>query len=372
MCKPETTTKPITSKVEVKPTTTTQQATSGESPPSPLTLASKLVTDKPKQSGQDDFYWSDSEEPHASRRKEILDKYPEIKKLYGHDPYLRYQVAFVMALQTFCAYWVKDSSWMTYIATAYIIGATSNHMLMMSLHELAHHLGFQKFGHNKLFSLFTNLPVGIPAAISFKRYHMDHHKYQGEHEVDVDIPTEWEGRWINTTLSKFFFVFFQGFFYALRPLLVNPKTPGRWEMANLALCLLFDGLVLHFMGPSSLGYLFLSTLFGTGLHPVAGHFIAEHYIFTQGNETYSYYGFFNIFTLNVGYHNEHHDFPFIPGRRLPQLKAIASEYYDSLPQHPCWIMVLYNFIMDPTVTAFSRVKRSSLKQEELMEFKKNQ
>uniref|UniRef100_A0ACB8G9X9 Sphingolipid delta(4)-desaturase DES1 n=1 Tax=Sphaerodactylus townsendi TaxID=933632 RepID=A0ACB8G9X9_9SAUR len=87
------------------------------------------------------------------------------------------------------------------------------------------------------------------------------------------------------------------------------------------------------------------------------HFIAEHYMFLKGYETYSYYGPLNMLTFNVGYHNEHHDFPNVPGKNLPLLKEMASEYYDNLPQYKSWIKVLYDFVMDDTISPYSRVKR---------------
>lgn len=102
---------------------------------------------------------------------------------------------------------------------------------------------------------------------------------------------------------------------------------------------------------------------------MAGHFIAEHYVFIKGAETYSYYGVLNFFGFNVGYHNEHHDFPFIPGSRLPQVREIASEYYNHLPRHESWVKVIFDYITDPSISAFSRVKRRNLSKDDVKKLK---
>jgi sphingolipid delta-4 desaturase len=67
------------------------------------------------------------------------------------------------------------------------------------------------------------------------------------------------------------------------------------------------------------------------------HFIAEHYEFVKGQETYNYYGIMNFFNLNLGYHMEHHDFPWIPWNQLPKVHAIAKEFYDTVPFHTSYI-----------------------------------
>lgn len=129
--------------------------------------------------GVNDFIWSYTDEPHATRRKQILAKYPQIKELYGYDPQMRWVCFLLMSIQLFMAYAMRFATWWQFALGSYIVGGTCNHMLMLALHELSHNLGFKKMIHNRIFSLFANLPICVPSAISFKRYHIDHHKYQG-------------------------------------------------------------------------------------------------------------------------------------------------------------------------------------------------
>jgi len=316
------------------------------------------------QVSRTDFEWSYTEEPHASRRKEILAKYPEIKKLMGFDPNFKYQVAFLVALQFTIAFIVKDFSWSLLFVIAYIVGGVINHALLLAIHEISHNLAFghSKPLHNRLFGFFANLPIGVPCSISFKKWHLEHHRYQGDEELDVDLPTEFEAKMFFNSITKLLWVIFQPFFYSFRPMFVNPKKPTALEIMNLTLQFSFDAFLLYYFGGKFLLYLVASSLLGMGLHPVAGHFIAEHYMFVEGHETFSYYGPLNWVTFNVGYHNEHHDFPSVPGSRLPLVKKIASEYYDNLPHHNSWSKVIFEFITDPRIGPFARVKRKSKRQ----------
>ena len=102
-------------------------------------------------------------------------------------------------------------------------------------------------------------------------------------------------------------------------------------------------------------YLFFSTFFALGLHPLGGRWIQEHYyIMGKPQETYSYYGPLNWVMFNMGFHNEHHDFPMVAWRRLPQVSRMAPEMYQTLFAHQSYARLLFYFIFDKKISAFSR------------------
>lgn len=311
-----------------------------------------------------DFVWSEGNEPHAARRKEILSAHPEIKSLMVVDVNFKWVVILVVLFQFAMTYAVNyfDFSWPLLFLITYVVSGTVNHSLLLAIHEIAHNAAFGplKPKLNKAFGIFVNLPIGVPMSVAFKGYHLEHHKYQGHEIVDTDIPTEMEARLFSNTFGKTIWMILQPFFYAFRPLVVYPKVASPLEIFNFGLEFAFDALVVYYFGWKSLFYMIGGSLLGMGLHPVAGHFVSEHYMFNKlddNAETYSYYGPLNKVTFNVGYHNEHHDFPNIPGSLLPKVKEFAPEYYDNLPQHTSWVKVLYDYIMDPSVGPYARTKR---------------
>jgi sphingolipid 4-desaturase/C4-monooxygenase len=95
---------------------------------------------------------------------------------------------------------------------------------------------------------------------------------------------------------------FQILFYALRPGFVRSQKPTYWHFIGIATQLSFDFLLAIFVpgGKCILTYLIMSSFWAGSLHPLAGHFIAEHYVWDNlQQETYSYYGWLNILAYNV-------------------------------------------------------------------------
>ncbi|KAF2863949.1 sphingolipid delta4-desaturase [Piedraia hortae CBS 480.64] len=319
------------------------------------------------------FFWTYTEEPHMTRRKAIIKAHPEVLKLCGPEPLTIPLVLAVVLLQVYCAYSLRNTAFFSwpFFLTAYIIGATANQNLFLAIHEISHNLAFKSPMANRLLAIAANLAIGIPYSASFRPYHLTHHKSLGVDGLDTDLPTALEAWFLDSVAGKAFFATFQIFFYALRPMMVYKVPLTRIHALNIAVQLAFDYTIVKTWGGKALAYLILSSFLAGSLHPCAGHFIAEHYVFAQHSkslergkpvsppppETFSYYGVLNLFTYNVGLHNEHHDFPAIPWSRLWKLNSIANEFYSELPYHRSWVGVIWQFIWDGKVGLWCRVKR---------------
>ncbi|KAF2280585.1 sphingolipid delta4-desaturase [Westerdykella ornata] len=347
-------------------------ATATVSPRKKQNIQKVGVSETPKEEDHDRFFWTYTEEPHRTRRQAIIKAHPEVTKLCGPEPLTKYLVALVVSIQVLCAYLLRNTpilSW-PFLLTAYIIGATANQNLFLAIHEISHNLAFRSPLANRVFAVFANLPIGIPYSASFRPYHLTHHKSLGVDGLDTDLPTPLEALFLDSVLGKAFFCTFQILFYALRPMFVYKLPLTKIHVFNIVAQFTFDYALAKFAGANGLGYLILSSFLAGSLHPCAGHFIAEHYVFSPPPpeamdaanripipETYSYYGPLNILTYNVGLHNEHHDFPAVPWTRLPELNRIAHEFYDELPRHTSWVYVIWQFIWDRDVGLWCRVKR---------------
>ena len=148
----------------------------------------------------------------------------------------------------------------------------------------------------------------------------------GQDGVDTDLPTQFELLCLNNVLGKIFFSYvscfiwlspsfltvttpffflvcfrtFQIVFYALRPTFVRSQRLTRWHLLNILAQLIFDFALVTTFGTRPLVYLLMSSFFAGSLHPCAGHFIAEHYLWDgMEQETYSYYGPLNVLAYNV-------------------------------------------------------------------------
>jgi len=289
----------------------------------------------------------------------IIEKHPEVKELMKHDPIsLPVSIALV-AVQVTIIYLIQDQPWWFVIIAAFCSGAVLSHTLYVLVHDLTHYTAFRSRKANQFTALLCNFGQGIPSAISFGRYHADHHIFLGRPNWDPDLPTQTEIKYVNTAIRKFLYILFMPFFYGIRPYIVCPKTPNTLELINTVLILSWDAFIFYYFGAKSFTYLLLGTCFGLGLNPVAAHIVAEHYEFISGQDTYSYYGPFNWPGLNIGYHIEHHDFPNIPWRNLPKLHKIAPEFYDTLPAHKSYLLVMFKYIFDKDFGAWCRISRKN-------------
>ncbi len=283
-----------------------------------------------------------------------------MRKLIGKNPKTIFAIIGLVAIQVVAAWLLRDQNWWWIFGTAYLLGAFADHSLFVMIHECAHSLIFKSKNANRWAGMIANMPQIFPSSISFERYHIKHHSFQGVHELDADLPNKWEAKLINNSFfGKALWLLFYPVFQVFRLSRLREIQPfDIWAITNILVQVVFTTAIVYFMGWHAVAYLFISFMFSVGLHPLGARWIQEHYLtHSEEQETYSYYGVFNTVAFNVGYHNEHHDFPSIPWNKLPAIRKTAPEYYDTLHYHTSWTKLFLRFLFDKEISLFHRVIR---------------
>jgi sphingolipid delta-4 desaturase len=299
---------------------------------------------------------------HSARAKAILKAHPEIRQLIGRNPWTAAITAAYVGTQLILAIGFGLAGlqyWWLALIVAYGFGAFLNHALYVVIHDATHNLIFKSRFANRVVLLAADLPQVLPGGMGFRACHLAHHSHLGEMDGDTDIPHEWEARLVgHSTWRKALWFLFFPVFQALRVTRVQGvATADRWVVANYVVNFGTAGLLAWLVGWNAVVYLFASFWFAISLHPLGARWVQEHFTGDEQHDTANYYGPLNGIALNIGYHNEHHDFPSIPWNRLPEVTRIAPEFYLSLPSHNSWTKLLVEFITNPKHSLWTRTVR---------------
>ena len=307
-----------------------------------------------------DFFYTNEKDLHFIRPIEIIKEHPEIRSYFGRNPATFLAIVGLVGAQATLAYFTPKMHWWLVIVLAWFVGAFIVHALFVMVHECAHNLLFQKKSNNLLAGILANTVMFFPSSVSFQRYHLKHHAHQGIPEYDGDLPGEWEAKLFNSYfLGKAVWLLFYPIVQITRiPRMKDIKPWDGWVALNWFAVLAVDIAAWYFLGPKAVIYLMSSLFFSVGLHPLGARWVQEHYL-TSGDvqETHSYYGMLNIPAFNVGYHNEHHDFPAVPWNNLPKVHKAGEKWYKEIAYHNSWTLLWLRFLFDREILIYSRMLR---------------
>lgn len=296
------------------------------------------------------------EQPHPARRRHLLRQAPELKLFCQPYPITAVWIFALVIIQWGLALGVAPGlPWPALLLMIWLVGAPLSHGLFVLMHDCCHDLASRHRWHNQVLAIVSDLAQGLPTAVSFRRYHLGHHAAMGQLGLDADLPAPLEARLVgHSSWRKALWMCGYGLSQALRPFSSRASAgPGAWLALNLALIGAADLILWKTSGAVALAYLLASTLVALGPHPLAGRWLAEHYVFFPGQQTASMYGWGNRLAFNVGYHTEHHDLPSVPWVHLPRIRELAPHLYQQL-SHRSWGGCLWRFITDPRLSPHAR------------------
>lgn len=209
------------------------------------------------------------------------------------------------------------------------IGSFVASAIFMHIHEAGHGLIFgpNHIWKNRIYGAMLNFAISIPMYSFFKKHHKDHHKFQGEKDVDIEYPYEFEPKYFRGALGKYLWLVVNPSFLIYRAGALGMSVVEAYilkleEKFTFATSIIFTFWLVTSGRFYMASHLFLSYMVATA-GPMIGFWnIDSHVEFFHMEETGCYYGWLNYFMLNFGYHIEHHDFPNVPSRFLPQVRIL--------------------------------------------------
>jgi len=303
---------------------------------------------------------------HQQRRQAILEEFPQIQKLVGHDSRTQYFAYVLILVQASIAFFVSESFFFA-ILLGVIISPYIDFAALSLIHELSHSLVFAAPRYNRLLGIVTNIILVAPVSEAFRQHHSMHHKHLGDIEKDVDVPGKKEIQVVgNSALLKMLWLTLSVFVLPIRSVAKVPLKWDRYMVLNWIVCIIFTFSTIYLSVPAFV-YLLLGVALSQSSHPANARQVQRHIklyskgknesdpnlpLHKRGLNTFSYYGGLNFMTLNVGFHVEHHDFGNIAWTRLPTLRKIAGEkwYPDRAAYHSRGLSDIISFIKNPNIT----------------------
>jgi len=308
---------------------------------------------------------------HLERKKRILKECPEIHTLTGADPTTQYYAYFVFFLQLFVTYLVRDS-YLAATVLGFVVAPYIDLGVLVLMHEVSHNLVFSErtitAPKNRLLGIMCNIVMLVPICEIFRQHHNIHHNTLGDMATDVDVPLRSEVRFVgNSRILKALWLSLNIFVLPARAMCKLPVIWSKYMILNWASSLGF-GVFLFFKCPPAFVYLVLGTVLSQSIHPSNARQVQRHICQFKDDRldastpnapledrkmnTFSYYGFMNAFTLNVGYHVEHHDFANISWTKLPELRRIAGHkwYPENYAYTSRGVFDIMRFVLDDDVT----------------------
>lgn len=274
----------------------------------------------------------------------MLERDPSVKSLEGHDHRTVVIALALVLLQFSAAHFLRDSFPLAALFGV-VLGPIPSLALFAVIHEASHDLCAASSAVNRFVGIAANLPLLLPLSEGFRQLHARHHVALGSPYFDVVVPSDSELALVarGGALGKLLWLACNPVFHIARSMQRKPLRFTLWLAGNAAACAAAAAAAGGWLAPpqlfspASLLYLFLSSYSSLSIHPVNARLWQRHNAppdSTAQASTFSFYGAVgNFFSLNLGYHVEHHDFPQVPWSRLPLLTARFPDFYASRPSH---------------------------------------